>query len=338
MEQNQRPFTILSIDGGGIRGMIPAKVLADLEAELQKENSSARLHNHFDLICGTSTGALLAIGISLGIPAAQLEVFYKEHAELIFPKRFLKVLPRISRALFSSIYTNKKLREKLAEVYSTANAGKPPILADLKTKVCIPVFNGNEGKITVLKTGHHPEYYRDFKLPAHDVALSSASAPVYFPPHSFTYFNGNGNGVNVNMIDGGLFANNPALIGLLEATEKLNHPFSNIRILSLGTGKGKHTIKKGLWPKNIFYWLLPKPRLLDIILDSQAQMTEQYIAFLQRTTFKTNQGFQYLRIQYDMGNDFIDLNASDATDIERLCAIGEDVSKNNISNILKFIK
>ncbi len=336
--KQQQPFTILSIDGGGIRGLIPAKVLADLELELQKKNPSTRLHDHFDLICGTSTGALLAIGISLGIPASKMVEFYWDNAELIFPKRFFKILPRLTRALFCPIYNNGKLREKLAEVYSNANGGTPPILADLKTKVCIPVFNGNEGKISVLKTGHHSEYFRDFKLPAHDVALSSASAPVYFQPHSFTYSNAHGSGTNVNMIDGGVFANNPALIGLLEATEKLNHPFSNIRILSLGTGQGKHTIKKSWLPKNIFYWMLPKPRLLDIILDSQAQMTEQYIAFLHRTIGKTDNGFGYLRVQYDMGGDFIDLNASSPKDIERLDAIGDDLSKRNISNILKFIK
>lgn len=338
MEQKTRPFTILSIDGGGIRGLIPAKVLSDLEAELQKENPSTKLYERFDLICGTSTGALLAIGIALGIPASQLETFYKEHAQLIFPKRFLKIFPRLSCALFGPIYKNEKLREKLAEVYSGANNAKPPILADLKTKVCIPVFNGNEGKIAVLKTGHHAEYYRDYKLPAHDVALSSASAPVYFPPHSFSYSNGHGSGMNINMIDGGVFANNPALIGLLEATEKLNLPFSDIRILSLGTGRGNHTIKRTRLPKNIFYWLLPKPRLLDVILDSQAQMTEQYIAFLQRVSAKVGQGFQYLRVQYDMGNDFIDLNASDVNDIQRLDAIGGELAKNNLSNILKLIK
>jgi len=70
-----KKFKILSIDGGGIRGLIPAKVLAELEAELQKEEPDKKLYEHFDLICGTSTGAILAIGISLGIPAKDLAKF-----------------------------------------------------------------------------------------------------------------------------------------------------------------------------------------------------------------------------------------------------------------------
>ena len=77
-------FTILSIDGGGIRGLIPAKVLAELERELKVKNPDKPLYEYFDLICGTSTGAILAIAISLGIPAKDLAKFYKEHAQTIF--------------------------------------------------------------------------------------------------------------------------------------------------------------------------------------------------------------------------------------------------------------
>jgi patatin-like phospholipase/acyl hydrolase len=331
-------FCILSIDGGGIRGLIPAKVLAELESELQKVSPGKKLYEHFDLICGTSTGAILAIAIALGIPASELVEFYKEHARIIFPKWYLKVLPRSARAVVTSIYSNKKLRKKLEEVYSAANGGTAPLLHDLKTSVCIPVFNGNDGQINVLKTRHHEDYNRDYKLPAHEVALSSASAPIYFPPHTFRFSNEHGNGVNVNMIDGGVFANNPALIGVLEATEKLEQNFGDIRLLSLGTGKGKHIIKTGWKPKDMWYWLLPKPRLLDIIFDSQSQITEQYLNFLQRTGVKQNNAFEYLRIQYDLGGDTIDLNASSKKDLQRLEAIGDELAKNNLNNILKFLK
>lgn len=334
----KRQFTILSIDGGGIRGLLPATVLSELERELQRNDPDKKLYEYFDLICGTSTGAILAIAIALGIPASDLVKFYKEHAQMIFPKKYLKVLPRKSRGIITSIYSNKKLKKKLEEIYSAANGGVPPILNDLKTKVCIPVFNGNDGQINVLKTRHQEEYLRDYKMPAHEVALSSASAPVYFPPNTFSFSNEHGSGMNVNMIDGGIFANNPALIGLLEATEKLGHNFSDVRLLSLGTGKGKHIIKTGWKPKDIWYWLFPKPRLLDIILDSQSQITEQYIAFLKKIATKQNNDFDYLRIQYDLGGDTIDLNASGKKDLQRLEAIGDELAKNNLHNILEFLK
>src|SRR3954468_9554581 len=103
-------FKILSIDGGGIRGLIPAKVLAELERELHLIEPTKKLYEHFDLICGTSTGAILAIAIGLGIPAADLVEFYKKNATSIFPKWFLKVIPRKSRAIITSIYSNKRLK------------------------------------------------------------------------------------------------------------------------------------------------------------------------------------------------------------------------------------
>lgn len=336
-DKNKR-FRILSIDGGGIRGIIPAKVLMELERNLQETDPYKKLYEHFDLICGTSTGAILAIAIALGIPARDLVGFYKNHAKAIFPRWYLKVIPRKARALIKPIYKNKILRILLKETYAKANNGKPPLLDDLKTKVCIPAFNGITGEINVLKTRHHKDYVRDYKLPAHEVALSSSSAPVYFPPHSFKFSNEYGSGGNINMIDGGLFANNPALIGILEATEKLGYKFSDIDLLSLGTGKGKHIIKTNWKPKNILYWLIPKPRLLDIILDCQDQITEQYINFLKRHCDNMSNGFNYLRVQYDMGGDTIDLNASGKKELERLETIGDELAKKHLISITKFLK
>ncbi|MBO9732603.1 MAG: patatin-like phospholipase family protein [Chitinophaga sp.] len=338
MTEKKKKFTILSIDGGGIRGLIPAKVLSDLERELKRTDPDKKFHEHFNLICGTSTGAILAIAISLGIPAGDLVEFYRENAKAIFPKWYLRIIPRKSRAIITSIYSNKSLRKKLEEVFAAANNGIPPLINDLKTNICIPVFNGNDGQINVLKTKHHEEYIRDYKLPAHEVALSSASAPVYFPPHTFRFSNEHGSGINVNMIDGGIFANNPSLIGILEATEKLGYEFSDIRLLSLGTGKGRHVIKTGWKPKDIWYWLFPQPRLLDIILDSQAQITEQYIAFIKRIAARQNNDFDYLRVQYDLGGDTIDLNASEKKDLQRLEAIGDELSKNYVHKIITLLK
>ncbi|MEX2565818.1 MAG: CBASS cGAMP-activated phospholipase [Cyclobacteriaceae bacterium] len=334
----QKKFKILSIDGGGTRGLIPAKLLMELESALQKTEPDKKLHEHFDLICGTSTGSILAIAIALGIPASDLVKFYHDYAKVIFPKWYLKVIPRGVRVFASSIYSNKPLQKILERLFTEANGGKLPLLKDLKTRVCIPTFNGNDGQINVLKTQHHKDYLWDYKLPAHEAALSSASAPVYFPPHTFSFSNEFGSGKNINMIDGGIFANNPSLIGILEATEKLGYPFAEISLLSLGTGKGKHIIKTGWKPKDIWYWLFPKPRLLDIILDSQSQITEQYINFLKRTCEKSGKGFDYLRIQYDLGGDTIDLNASSKRDLDRLEAIGDELAKNKLTEIINHLK
>lgn len=335
--KEKKQFKILSIDGGGIRGLIPAKVLADLEEELKKVEPEKKLYEHFDLICGTSTGAILAIGIALGIPTRELAHFYEENAKTIFPRFVFRCLPRKSRAFVNAIYSNKKLLKKLREVYAKANDGSDPLLNDLRTNVCIPTFNGNDGAINVLKTKHHPEYRRDFKMPAYHAAMSSASAPVYFPPHSFQFKNEFGEGTNINMIDGGVFANNPSLIGIFEATDKLGIPIADISLLSLGTGQGKQIIKRSWRPKNVFDWLFPNPKLVDLVLDTQAQITEQYVLFLQRALEKTGQAFQYLRIQHDMKGDNIELNASKKKHIDRMKAIGEELSKNKMTETLKFL-
>lgn len=333
-----KKFKILSIDGGGIRGLIPAKVLAELEEELQKEEPDKPLHEHFDLICGTSTGAILAVGLALGIPAKELAKFYEDHAKIIFPRFVFRFLPRKSRAFFNAIYSNKQLLKKLREVYAEANGGQDPLMNDLKNKVCIPAFNGNDGAINVLKTKHHSEYRRDYKLPAYHVAMSSASAPVYFPPHTFSFKNEFGEGTNINMIDGGIFANNPALIGVFEATDKLNIPIGDIALLSLGTGQGKQIIKRTWRPKNVFDWLFPNPKLVDLVLDTQAQITEQYLLFLQRALGKIGNTFSHLRIQHDMKGDNIELNSSKQKHIDRMKSIGEELAKNRLTEILNFLK
>lgn len=336
--EDYKKFKILSIDGGGIRGLIPAKVLAELEAELQKEEPEKKLYEHFDLICGTSTGAILAIGIALGISAKDLAKFYEDNAKMIFPRFIFRFVPRKSRVFFNAMYSNEKLLKKLREVYSDANGGRDPLMNDLKTRVCIPAFNGNDGTINVLKTKHHPEYKRDYKIPAYHVAMSSASAPVYFPPHTFSFKNEFGEGTNVNMIDGGIFANNPALIGVFEATDKLDVSIGDISILSLGTGQGKQIIKRSWRPKNAFDWLFPNPKLVDLVLDTQTQITEQYLLFLQRALGKIGNTFSHLRIQHDMKGDNIELNSSRQKHINRMKSIGEELAKNRLTEILNFLK
>ncbi len=333
----EKTFKILSIDGGGIRGIIPAKVLTELEMYMQENSPNKKLHQEFDLICGTSTGAIIAVGIALGIPAKELLKFYKQHASSIFP-RWIWNLDQL-KGLYRPIYSNKTLLSALHDVYAIATGGNTALLNDAKTKLCIPTFNGGTGEINVLKTRHHKEYVRDYKIPAHHAALSSASAPVYFPPHSFKFSNNLGEGTNVNMIDGGLFANNPSLIGVFEATDKLHKKFNNIKILSLGTGQGKHILKRRWKPPSFRFWLIPNPRLLDIILDSQSQICEQYIFFMNRSLASIGQEMVYKRVQYQFHNKAIALNTSNKRDLERLELIGEELSKKHLADIYKtFIK
>jgi len=339
-----KKYKILCIDGGGIRGLIPAKVLEDLEAELKKNKPGSLLRDHFDMVCGTSTGAILAAGISLGIPAKELVKFYRENARNIFPIWRVKVVPRWSyrwiKVFIRPVYSNKAIRQKLIEVFTTANGNVTPTLGDIKNiAVCIPTFNGVDGKVNVLKTRHLEEYKRDYRIPLHDAVLCSASAPLFFPPHTFSYKHDDGDGTHVNMIDGGIFANNPSLIGLLEASDKLGVKFEDITLLSLGTGKSKNVVQKSWIGKGITYWI-SKARLLDVILTSQAQITEEYVNFMKRMAAKQNggKGFRYLRVQAELDSKGISLNASKKKHLDRLESVGQELSKNYINQILKLLK
>ena len=93
-------FKILSIDGGGIRGIIPAKILALAEEELNRTGKTGKIADYFDLICGTSTGGIIAIGLALGMPASEILSFYLDHASLIFPHQ--GTIKKLAKILFEN--------------------------------------------------------------------------------------------------------------------------------------------------------------------------------------------------------------------------------------------
>ena len=100
--EEKKKFKILSIDGGGIRGIIPAKILYHLEEEaIKKDGPNARLCDYFDLVCGTSTGGIIAIGIALGMTAKDILKLYQENAGAIFSNKSLWRSLRKNEPFFS---------------------------------------------------------------------------------------------------------------------------------------------------------------------------------------------------------------------------------------------
>ena len=114
MQDNISNFKILSIDGGGIRGVIPAKILCDLEEEaIKKDGPEARLCDYFDLVCGTSTGGIIAIGIALGMTAKEILNLDMKNATKIFPKK--NIITSFTKN--TPFYEKKPLEELLQECY-----------------------------------------------------------------------------------------------------------------------------------------------------------------------------------------------------------------------------
>jgi patatin-like phospholipase/acyl hydrolase len=208
-------FRILSIDGGGIKGVFPAAFLAELEKSLPKP-----IHRYFDLIAGTSTGGIIALGLGLGLTAAEITTFYVEHGRKIFPSQPLSAPRRFIGKLFSSKYSAEPLRRALLTVFNNATLG------DSKVRLLIPSFNANTGEIHIYKTRHHKRFLTDYKESMVDVALATTAAPTFLPAHR-----GSGGAI---YIDGGLWANNPVGNAVVEAVSWLDKPARDLQVLSIG--------------------------------------------------------------------------------------------------------
>lgn len=293
-----KPFKILSIDGGGIRGVFPAHLLCEMEDELLRGGvEDPRLCDYFDLICGTSTGGIIAIGIALGMKAKDILNLYKQHGKSIFKKR--KKLDIVFRN--KAFYDSKYLHDILEKTYKPFSANGDTRIGHAKTRLCIPTFNAFSGSINVYKTPHHKDLNRDYLIPAHHAAMSTASAPFYFSPHSFKYKCPITNSENeiINNIDGGIFANNPTLIGILEATQSLLIPFNEIQVLSIGTGIMQYKETSTNVNFGPLYWLNGGIRIMELMFNTQAEHTDNMIKFLNEGIGQSeNKKFIYKRIQF----------------------------------------
>lgn len=312
-------FKILSIDGGGIRGIYPARLLCELEEELARNGQDGKLSDYFDLICGTSTGGIIALGLALGMPAQEILTLYRDNAGDIFKKNKFRL------GLLRSMYSNAFLHDLLEKTFAEYSPQGDTRLGHAKTRLCIPTYNSVLGKAHVYKTAHHPKLFRDYQIPAHHVALSTAAAPVFFPPHSFEYVPvDSANKVEVSMnVDGGVIANNPTHIGIVDAHNTLGIPLADIRVLSLGTGhrvfaEGKSKKGFGFW-----YWGNQKARLVDLMLSAQSQNTDNLVKFLNNGVGEGEEPkFYYKRIQHHFDKDEeIKLNETNPEKLKKLEAI-----------------
>ncbi len=199
----------------GGKGVFPAAFLAEIEKSLQ-----GPIYRYFDLIAGTSTGAIIALALGLGLTAEEITGFYRKHGAKIFPAHFLSAPIRLLRYLLSSKYPAQPLRDALREVF------KESVLGDSKVRLLIPSFNVNTGEIHIYKTRHHRRFLTDFRVPMVDVALATTAAPTYFPAHR-----GAGGAL---YIDGGLWANNPVGNAVVEARSWLGKSPKQVNVLSLG--------------------------------------------------------------------------------------------------------
>lgn len=352
------PFKILSIDGGGIRGVFPAMLLANYEAELKaKCVEKWQVYQNFDLICGTSTGGIMAIALSLGIPAKEIYKMYLNNAGLIFGNK-----KGFVRQIWNSAHKRDALEKLVRETFAKHNNATDPRLVDCKTPVMIPIYDMMEGRPSVLKSKYHPAFVRDFHIPAYQAAMATSAAPTYFDPYSSSYTDLNDiEKPFANKIDGGVWANNPTLNGIIEAQKAFGVKLEELSVLSIGTGHQKFCDAGIKHNKGIINWILrvlrikkksemrkkfgikywiysdDKKRLIDVFMQGQSQQVQNLISLLHKGIDKGEQeNFKYLRIDTEL-NESCNIEM-DETDKERLKKLAEKATiefQNNATNIIK---
>jgi len=236
---------ILTIDGGGIKGVFPASFLSQIEDKID-----GRIGEHFDLIVGTSTGGIIALGLGLGFPAKDILGFYKDHGLVIFGGN--GVLRKL-RSLFYAKYDQHELRLALESTFGNRKLGES------SARLVIPSLNLDTGEVYIHKTAHHERFTTDYKRDVVDVALSTSAAPTYFPAHLLPS--------GSPLVDGGIWANNPIGLAVVEAIGVLGWPASDIKILSIGcTSEPIGTGGATRTSLGLSYWGL---RVIDLFMHAQ---------------------------------------------------------------------
>ncbi len=294
-------FQVLAFDGGGIRGAFGTAVIAALEEKLGKP-----ITDYFDLVAGTSTGAILGAGIAHGMSGQQLVSFYTNHGEEIFhprdafaPKSWVKAIYPLVKYVFSKRTGGGKIDDffqarfcPIALKHSFDEGFGVTTLGDLrKSRLIVSTVNLSRGQTYVFRTPHLPTAIDDRNLNIVDVLLAATAAPTYFPhkimPNGDAY------------CDGGLWAVDPAILAVAEAfrirqycTRRQcdpNYDTSTIRVLSIGTGNATYSLSPPGGDAGTLYWA---PRVADVMTTSQVQGVQSPLEYLL--------GDRYQKINFDL--------------------------------------
>jgi patatin-like phospholipase/acyl hydrolase len=243
------PFRILSLDGGGVRGAYSAAVLAEIE-----DGTGKRIADHFDLIAGTSTGGIIAIALGLGLTARQILEFYQQHGEAIFPSTGVHHRAWAAlRQLVAPKFEAAALDAALTSVFKDRKLGES------RCRLVIPSYDAVAGDVHVFKTAHDARVLKDHTRRAAEVARATSAAPVYLPMFPSSW--------GQKFLDGGVWANCPSTVAVLEATGVLGIPLDRIELLSIGTTSEPFSVDKQGSGGGVFHYRLS---VVDLLQQAQA--------------------------------------------------------------------
>ena len=248
-------YNVLSMDGGGIRGILTARIFERIDEVLPG------FLERVDLFAGTSTGGLLALGLASGKTPKEMRELYQKFADRVFADSLLDNLKDVGN-LVGAEYSAEPLKEILAEYFP----GKT--LADLPKKVLISTFKlDNEGKrpdgvrVWKMKFFHnYPGADSDGDQLVVDVGVRTSVAPAYFPVYQ-------------GYIDGGVSASNPAMCALAQALDKVagRQNVRDVAMLSMGTGYNRHYLPVQNADWGLVQWA---PHLINIMLEGDQDVVD----------------------------------------------------------------
>jgi predicted acylesterase/phospholipase RssA len=274
---NQARFSILSIDGGGIRGLIPALIVKELERRLTPEGGPrARLADYFHLFVGTSTGGLIALGLNAEDKAtghwmdgAALEHIYRDEGPAIFDRGLMHKLVSVF-GWRRPKHSDRKLEEVLKGHFGDVR------LADARCEVVAVAYD---------MRARRPHFFKRYRAQESaernptlvEAAMATSCGPTYFPSY----------GVNGEpMVDGGVFAANPTIAAIAEALKRTDAPANlkpdELLVVSLGTGvhekpSGFDQSQVSRWGK--IGWVRQRAGelpLLEAIFDGQSEAADHW--------------------------------------------------------------
>ena len=335
---------ILSIDGGGMRGLIPLRILESLESRLIHRGVSLPMYRLFDLMVGTSTGGLIAAGLSAPRPGgsageaattiAELRDFYERDAREIFTH---SINARLTRAITNPVgfldetYDARPLERLLKEHFGWTS------LASALTKLVLPAYDIEQRRVVFMtngreKNGSQPNDYYFWQA-----VRATMAVPSYFEPahvENLTLKQ------QEALIDGGVFMRDPAISAYLEAG-KLGWENDELIILSLGTGhaQGRSFSFEDAVGWGALGWMQPSKGApaLSIIADGQAQTTSYHASHL----FKDLSGVTYHRLDGELPPEAEDMDNARPGNIIALNGTADRVIRDNtvlLDNLADLLK
>ena len=237
---------VLALDGGGLRGIFTAATLASWE-----EDFNTSIADHFDLVVGTSTGGIIALALGFGMSPVEVLSIYLNHGDLIFPQAGRArhgLLRRLLRPRYGAVELRAMLQDRFGD----------QILGDSRVRLAIPSYDLAADHVHLFRTPHHSDLRRDWRVPAVEVALATAAAPTFLPAHR----------IKANrLIDGGVWANNPTLVGVAECFDRLGGERGCIRVLNVGTTSEIRERRAALDNGGLLTW---RSDGLDVMLRGQS--------------------------------------------------------------------